>query len=167
MAREHGCHQQNRRDLGEFGRLDIQWSDADPALCSKGGGADQAHGDQADHRGAVDRDEQRPQPLQRQPPEAQGKQTPHRRGDPVVIPVGVVGLALGAGDQHPSDAHHGQRNSQENPVLRTLLSARLGTHRHTAVVTCCITESARLRNAAELAESGRDRTAGRPESPPS
>merc|ERR1711965_307162 len=91
-------------------------------------------------------------PLQWEPLETKSKHDSPSGCDPVVIPIGVVGLALGAGDQQPSNPNHGQRNTQENPVPGCLLTAGMGAHLHTVVVTCCMTESARLRNAAVLAE---------------
>ena len=37
-------------------------------------------------------------------------------GDPVLVPVGVVGLSLGAGDENPREHHHGQGNAPKHPI---------------------------------------------------
>ena len=136
MSSQNSPQQQDCRDLGEFGRLNIDGADADPALRSQGGGAHHTHGDQAENRHAVHRDQQRLQPLQWQACQGQGNQGSDSSGDPVVIPIGVIGLPLGAGNQHAGDGHHGQRNAPEDPFPGSLASSAAGRHRQAVAVTC-------------------------------
>ena len=142
MTGKNSPQQQNGRDFGEFGWLHIDGADADPALRPQSRGSHDTHGDQAKNRQAVNRDQKRLQPVQRKTCEGQGDQGTNTGCDPVVIPIGVVGLALGAGNQHARDGHHGQRDAPEDPLPGSLASSAAGGHRQAVAVTCCSTRCA-------------------------
>ena len=167
MARQNRRQQKNGGNLGEFRRLHVHGANADPALGPQGRGADQAYGNQAQNREAVHRNQQRAQPLERQAFQGERDHGANAGRDPVVVPVGVVSLALGAGDQHTSDGHHGQRYAPEDPFPGPLASSAAGRHRQTGAATCWTTRSANRSNSWALAESGREITIGWPQSPPS
>ena len=142
-------------------------ANADPALGAQRCGSNHAHRHKADHCEGVDGNQKRPETLQRQPFQSQRQQHSEGRGDPVVIPVGIVRLALGAGDQHPCDGDHPERNTPEHPLPVRSAAVTSDEHRQTGWVTALSTVSARPLNSAALAESLRLITIGRPVSPPS
>ena len=91
-------------------------ADADPTLSPKGCGADHADGYKADHGQAIDRKQQGLQAQQRKPCQRKRHAHADKGCDPVVIPVRVVRLSLGAGNQQPCDGDHGEGNTPEDPV---------------------------------------------------
>jgi len=44
-----------------------------------------------------------------------GEATPHRAEEPVLVPIGVIGLPLGAGDQNPANSDKGRGMPQSKP----------------------------------------------------
>ena len=78
----------------------MESADADPALGTEGCGADQADSNQARHGEAVQGNQQPLKPLKRDPLQNPGHHDADCGGDPVVVPVRVISLTLGAGDQN-------------------------------------------------------------------
>ncbi len=174
MTGQHGGHQQDGGDLGELRGLHMHPCDADPALSSEGGGADQPHRHKAGHGEDVDRNQQRSQPAEGKPLEHERDHRAHGCCDPVLIPVRIVSLTLRAGDQNARDRHHRQRNTPEHPFPLSPPSAAAGAeHPQVGCPTVSAREaawntaSASCRNSWALVESGRLVTIGRPASPAS
>ena len=92
----------------------------------------------------------------------QGQQDPNGSCDPVVIPIGVVGLALAIKMPAMPTMASGIPHKVHSWGL---LSAELGAHAHTEADTCCITLSASEVKAVALAESAREITMASPVTP--
>ena len=179
MAGENLRQQQDRGDLGEFRGLDIEASDVDPALGAQGTHTNQAHRDQAGDHGPIDRPGPAGDALHRNLGEQQGDDQTNGGRHPVLVPIGVTGLALGTGDQKARDENHRQGDPPEDLVDTRKQAATASIPFEEQASAAAIPEArerhqraatgrrdASAAKAAAVADSGALTVTGRPPSPP-
>ena len=94
-------------------------ANAEPALSAQGSGADEPNGDQAAHRDGINRNQQWFQAQQWKLGCHQSDHNSNSGGNPVVVPVGVISLALGACDQEARHRDHGEGDTPQHWFLES------------------------------------------------